>query len=84
MTNQVSGMEADLRARVVALEQWRVQRDIDSARHDEKWKHMDDRFNRVEQKLAGVADTLTWINRLLIGGIITGVVAFMIKGGFSI
>lgn len=73
----------DLRARVVALENWRVQRDIESARHDERWKHMDDRFNRLEAKLAGVSDTLTWITRLIIGGIIMAVVAFMVGGGFA-
>lgn len=73
----------DLRARVVALENWRVQRDIESARHDERWKHMDDRFNRLEAKLSGVSDTLTWITRLIIGGIIMAIVAFMIGGGFK-
>lgn len=76
-------MQTDLRARVVALEQWRVQRDIESARHDEKWKHMDDRFNRLELKLASVSDTLTWIMRIVLGGILMGVVAFLIRGGFS-
>ena len=76
--------DTDLRARVVALEQWRVQRDIDSARHDEKWKHMDERFNRLEVALAGLSGTLTWIMRIIIGGILAGVVAFMIKGGFAV
>ncbi|MCO5164647.1 MAG: hypothetical protein M9939_26515 [Mesorhizobium sp.] len=73
----------DLRARVVALENWRVRRDIESARHDERWKHMDDRFNRLEVKLSGVSDTLTWITRLIIGGIILAIVAFMVGGGFK-
>ncbi len=76
-------MEADIRARVVALEQWRVQRDIESARHDEKWKHMDERFNRIETTLEGLSGTLTWIMRIIIGGILAGIVAFMIKGGFA-
>ena len=85
MTEQAGGTEmyTDLRARVVALEQWKVQRDIESARHDERWKHMDDRFNRLEVKLASVSDTLTWITRLIIGGIIMAIVAFMIGGGFA-
>lgn len=77
-------MDTDLRARVVALEQWRVQKDIDNARHDEKWKHMDERFNRLEIALAGLSGTLTWIMRIIIGGILAGVVAFMIKGGFAV
>jgi hypothetical protein len=73
----------DLRARVVALENWRVQRDIESARHDERWKSMDERFNRLESALAGVNGTLNWIMRIVIGGILMGIVAFMIKGGFT-
>lgn len=80
--NRDDEMATDLRARVVALESWRVQRDIESARHDERWKHMDDRFNRLEVKLAGVSDTLTWIMRIVIGGILMGIVAFMLRGGF--
>lgn len=44
---------------------------------------MDDRFNRLEAKLVGVSDTLTWITRLIIGGIIMAVVAFMVGGGFA-
>lgn len=84
MVTRDEEMQTDLRARVVALESWRVQRDIESARHDEKWKHMDDRFNRLETKLGSVSDTLTWIVRLVIGGIILGVIAFMMRGGFSV
>ena len=97
MTEKAPDMESDLRSRMVsvehqtqghgqrlsALEAWQRQKDIDSARHDERWKHMDDRFNRLEAKLAGVNETLTWIMRIIIGGILAGVVAFMIRGGFS-
>jgi len=97
LTEKASEMDSDLRARVVTpehgaaskeqrlsnLEAWQRQKDIDSARHDERWKHMDDRFNRIETKLAGVNDTLTWIMRIVIGGILMGAVAFMLQGGFS-
>jgi len=81
MPNDQTG---DLRARVVALENWRVQRDIESARHDERWKHMDDRFNRLEQKLSSMGDTMTWIVRLIIGGIIAGILASIMRGGLPI
>lgn len=74
---------ADLRARVVALEQWRVQRDIDSARHDERWKHMDAKIDAVGKKVDKISDSLSWVVRLLIGGIIMAALAFMIKGGFA-
>ncbi|TWH28081.1 MULTISPECIES: hypothetical protein [unclassified Aminobacter] len=97
MTEKASEMDHDLRSRVVtlehasasreqrltALETWQRQRDIDSARHDERWKNMDERFARVELSLQSVNGTLTWINRLIIGGIIMGIIAFMVKGGFA-
>lgn len=83
-------MEPDLRGRVVALEQftaangqrlttleaWRTQRDIDGARHDERWKHMD-------EKIDGISRTLLRINWLIIGGIIAGFIGFLIRGGFA-
>lgn len=80
-------MQADLRARVVALEQWRVQRDMESARNDEKWKAMesriDARFAGLEKSVLDIQGTLSRINWLIIGGIVMAVVAFMIGGGFS-
>ena len=77
-------MESDLRARVVALEQWRVQRDIESARHDEKWLGMEKRLTTIEKDISGIQETLTWIMRIIIGGILAGAVAFILKGGFSV
>ena len=97
MTERTSDMDTDLRARVVTLEHaaankeqrlagleaWRTQRDIESARNDERRKHMDDRFNRIETKLSGLSDTLTWIMRLVIGGIVLAIIAFLVRGGFA-
>lgn len=88
---------ADLRSRVVALEQgsqnrearlaaveaWRTQRDIESARHDERWSHMEKRLDGIEKDIGSIQGTLTWIMRIVIGGILMGVVAFLIKGGFA-
>lgn len=76
--------DSDLRARVVALENWRVARDIESARHDEKWSNMEKRLSGIEEDISGVQETLTWIMRLVIGGIIAGIIAFMLKGGFAL
>lgn len=89
-----SDTDHDLRSRVVGVEQrltalevWQRQRDIESARHDEKWNAMetriDLRFSGLEKSVHSIQMSLTWINRLIIGGIITGVVGFLIKGGFS-
>lgn len=74
---------ADLRARVVALENWRVQRDIESARHDERWKHMDDKIDHVGKKVDKISSDLSRIMWLVLSGIILAVVAFLVKGGFA-
>lgn len=84
----------DLRARVVALENWRVQRDIESARHDEKWKHMDekisdmgkqmeDKIDSVDGKVDKISSDLSRIMWIILAGIIMAVVTFMVKGGFA-
>ncbi|PBB44012.1 hypothetical protein CK222_09740 [Mesorhizobium sp. WSM3866] len=74
---------SDLRARVVALENWRVQRDIESARHDERWKHMDDKIDGVGQKVDKISSDLSRIMWLVLAGIVSGIVMFMIRGGFA-
>lgn len=76
-------MQTDLRARVVALEQWRVGRDIQSARHDEKWAHMEKRFADIESKINGINDSLSWITRLIIGAIVLGALGFMMSGALK-
>lgn len=94
-------MDSDLRSRVVsvehrgasheqrlsALEAWQRQRDIDSARHDEKWNAMeariDTRFSGLESSVGDIKSALSRINWLIIGGIIAGVVGFLIRGGFA-
>lgn len=86
--------DGDLRGRVVsaeqrltALEVWQRQRDIESARHDEKWNAMeariDKRFEGLESSVGDIKTALSRINWLIIGGIIAGVVGFLIKGGFA-
>ena len=88
--DKANEMDTDLRGRVVALEHssqnresrlvaleaWRTQRDIDGARHDERWRHMD-------EKIDGISRTLSRINWLIIAGIIAGFIGFMIRGGFA-
>jgi hypothetical protein len=84
----------DLRARVVALENWRVLRDIDSARHDEKWKRMDekigdmskqmeDKIDSVDGKVDKISSDLSRIMWLILSGIILAIVAYLVKGGFA-
>ena len=86
--------DPDLRSRVVGVEQrltalevWQRQRDIESARHDEKWNAMeariDNRFSGLEKSVHSIQTSLAWINKLIIGGIIAGVIGFLIRGGFA-
>jgi hypothetical protein len=75
--------QTDLRARVVALEQWRVQKDIDSARHDERWKTMDDKIDAVGKKVDDVNGTLKFINKLIIGGFVAALLALVWKAGIA-
>ncbi len=84
-------MEHDIRGRVVALEQsgaareqrlivvetWQRQADIFNARQDVK-------FQQIERDLQKISGTLAKIMWLIVGGIIAGVVSFMMSGGFRI
>lgn len=101
MNEKATDMDGDLRSRMVsvehqvqghgqrlsAMEAWQRQRDIDSARHDEKWNAMeariDTRFSGLEKSVHDIQSSLSRINWLIIGGIITGIVAFLVQGGFS-
>lgn len=74
--------------RLSALETWQRQREIDSARNDERWTAMDaridNRFSGLEESVRDIKTSLSRINWLVIGGIISGVIAFIIRGGISL
>lgn len=92
----------DLRSRVVGLEHrvhgydqrlsglevWQRQRDIESARHDEKWnameKRIDERFSGIEKSVGDIKSVLSRLNWLIVGGIIAAVIGFIVKGGLNI
>lgn len=92
-------MDGDIRSRVVSLEHtaqsntqrlttlqaWQRQRDIDSARHDEKWtameKRIDVRFSGLEDSTKGIQTSLTWIVRLILGTIAVGILGLLMKNG---
>lgn len=97
MVEKVTDMEPDLRSRVVALEHsvqnreqrvaaleaWRTQRDIDSARHDERWKHMDDKIDAVGKKVDKISTDLSRVMWTILAAILVAIVSFMVKGGFA-
>jgi len=73
----------DLHARVVALETWKIERTVESARHDERWKHLDVRFNQLDKDIKGVTTVLSRLNWLVISGIVIAAMSFVIGGGFT-
>jgi hypothetical protein len=95
--DKANDMETDLRGRVVALEQgaasnsqrlttleaWRTQRDIDSARHDERWKRMDDKIDAVGKKVDKISEGLSRIMWTVILALIAAAIAFVVKGGLA-
>ena len=94
--------DSDLRSRVVGLEHatqtnnqrlttleaWQRQRDIDSARQDEKWVAMeariDTRFSGLENSVKGIQATLSRIMWIVVGGILSAVVVFISSGGLKL
>lgn len=101
MSEKANDMDGDLRSRLVRLEHqsqnhdqriasfetWQRQRDIDSARHDEKWNAMetriDTRFSGLEKSVHDIQSSLSRINWLIISGIVLAIVAFTVGGGFA-
>ena len=74
---------ADLRARVTALETWKIERTVESARHDERWKHLDVRFNQLDKDIKAVSAIISRLNWLVITGIVVAAIAFIVGGGFA-
>ena len=73
-----------LHERIGTLEHWRIQLDIANARADEQRKHLDQRFDALDGKVSKINDSLTWIVRMVMGAIILAIVAFLVRGGFTI
>jgi hypothetical protein len=63
--------------RLTALELWKYQSDIADAVRDEQGKN-------IREDLTSIKGTLSRLNWLMISGIILGVIAFLLRGGFKI
>lgn len=91
-------MEPDFRSRLVALEhqgsnretrlieleRWRSHRDIESARHDERWKNTDEKIDAVNVKIDRIAGYLEKIMWAIIVSFVGACVMFVIKGGLNL
>jgi hypothetical protein len=81
--------------RIGELEKWQRLSDIADARKDEQFKNMDARFSSIDKKIDDlgksmgaktdeIGGTLKCVNRTILTGVILGVIAFLIKGGFNL
>lgn len=80
LRGRVVGLEhghASHLTRLVALELWTRNRDISDARRDEQ-------FLGIQKDLDSIKSNLSRIVWLIVSGIILGVVAFMMSGGFKV
>lgn len=76
--------QASAAARLTALEAWRQQIAVDDATRKGEWNNMREKLDGVSSSVNDVKATLTWLNRILIGGIVIGIVGFMMRGGFQV
>lgn len=42
-----------------------------------------ERYNHIDGRLGKIEQSLTWLLRIVIGGIVVAVVGFLIRGGFN-
>lgn len=75
---------ASVDQRMLSVENWQRVADIAEAHKSEQFKAMDDRFTRIEGDLEKISGTLGRIMWILVGGILSGMVAFIIRGGLSL
>lgn len=74
----------DHEARITALEEWRYKTDVERAGEKVDRKHIDDRFDDIEDKLKDIKSTATWLNRAVWGALVAVLLKYAFSGGFSI
>jgi flagellar biosynthesis/type III secretory pathway M-ring protein FliF/YscJ len=58
--------------------------DIEDAKRGEQFNNMSARFTSLDKKIDEIGGTLKWVNRTILTGIILGVIAFLVRGGFNL
>ncbi len=71
----------NLEARVSDLERWRATQEAVS---QERLKHMDDRFNRIESRLDNVDKNVSRVVWLIVASIIAALLSFIFRGGLNV
>lgn len=57
--------------------------DIEDAKRGEQWRNIVTQFEGLDEKIDGLNNNIKWVVKLVIGGLIAGLVAFIINGGFA-
>lgn len=79
---------SDHQTRIGELEKWQRKSEISDARNEEQLKGMEtrfnDRFTSVERQITAMSGNVSWLVRLiigaLVGGILSGIGIFIVKG----
>jgi hypothetical protein len=66
----------DLHGRLSELEKWQRKSEVEDAR-------MDVRFTEMDKKLNAISSNLSKLMWMVIAGIVAGIIAFMMNGGFA-
>lgn len=79
--NQIRGELADTKQRLQILEKWQIEQRVTHAGRQERDKHMDDRFDRLEKSQDEIKGYLLKIVWVIIMGVIGAVLTFLFQSG---
>lgn len=69
--------------RLISLENWRRDIDIARAKEEVDRKHIDKRFDAIEDALDEIKQTAKWLNRTVWAGIVLYIAQFVMNGGLA-
>ncbi|MEO0677085.1 MAG: hypothetical protein AAFR53_05530 [Pseudomonadota bacterium] len=78
---EAESMVSSLEARVVTLEEAQQRTHMERAVNQEKQKYIEDRFNRLDKRLAKIEGHVSRIVWLVIAAIIGAAMSFIVRGG---
>lgn len=73
----------NLEQRLTSLENWRRDIDIARAKEEVDRKHIDKRFDSIEDALDEIKQTAKWLNRTVWAGILVYIAQFVMNGGLT-
>jgi len=71
-------------ARLRALEEWKAEQSTNTAVRAERDRHMDKRFDKLEESVGEVKGYLLRIVWVIVLGIVGSLVTFVISGGINL